>query len=87
MKIKFGRNKTIIEVTNDSIKVIVLDPKRAIAILHIRLLRYFAICEMNFTTKVNILPLNLYKIYLKDTMLLEISFKKKQVSQETLIQG
>ena len=41
IKVKFERNKEFIEVTNDSTKVIVLDPKRIVAVLHIRLLGYY----------------------------------------------
>ena len=33
MKVKFEKNKAFLEVTNDSTKVVVLDPKRAVAIL------------------------------------------------------
>ena len=43
MKVKFERKKAFYEVTNDSMQVIVLDPKGAVAILDIRSLGYYKI--------------------------------------------
>ena len=88
MKIKTKRNKVFLEVANDSIQVIVLDSKIAIAILDIRSLGYHRIQQ-------GVLHQRLYKYhsfeslktYLKDAVILEICCKKKLLSQLILIPG
>ena len=43
MKVKLERNKAFLEATHASTTVIVLDPKRAVTILDIRVLEYYKI--------------------------------------------
>ena len=69
MKVKFERNEAFLEVTDVSTHVIVLDPKKAIAILDIRSLGYHKIQWGDLHQRLSIIPLSHCKIYLKNTII------------------
>ena len=77
MKVKSERNKTFLEVTNDLTQVIVLDPKTAV---DIRWLDYYKYYQGILQQRLCGIPLNQYKTYFKDTIILEKSYKKKLLS-------
>ena len=43
LKVKFTRNATILDVTNSSSEILILNPKEALGILDLRLLGYYKI--------------------------------------------
>ena len=61
MKVTFERNNALLEVTNDSTKVTVLDPNRTIEILDIRSLGYYEIYQ-------GVLQQRLNKYYLFESL-------------------
>ena len=78
MKVNFERNKDF-EITNDSTQVIVLDPKRDIVILDIRSLGITTYSKESCNKdSVNTTLLSPCTIYLKHTIILRISCKKKR---------
>ena len=82
---KFERNKAFLEETKDWTQVIVLDPKRAMAILDINAFGYNKIqqgvLQQRLSKYCSFESLNHCKTYLKDTLISELSYKKKQQSQ------